>query len=290
MSSGVFATVRHHGAPLGKALFTQITLIRSLPCVCYYMPPKRSRPGKSFQANFTLIIFLTHMHRRCMHLQTVNGRKFLAALSTQKRLRVHTDVTDKIVFVIETFRAIVTLKLFGCTLQNSMNFTFVGHQGGPHPECVATSFAYECLLTGMTGLVVLQVVVGHETLLTLVATVTEVALMYSPNVQRQGDLVKRGEPAQFASSLDFLMDLLVIIQRVVSFKRLVANVAFERPQIAMLEHVAFVSARSDETQVTRFADGQFFRFFNLFRSISLPHTFFRWIFSRIVIGLLHFVE
>lgn len=259
MTPGMFPSMRHHAAPLSEALSAEIAHIRSLARVRQSVYPERRRSGESLRADRALVRSLACVPSR-VKLQRVVGRELLAALGAQERLRVQANVSAKIVLGSEALSAYVALELLRRAPLDPVDHAFVRHQIGLLRVGVATKLADERLPVQVAGLVILQFVIGHETLVALVATVTKVTLVNSPMVHPQGEFVDRGETARFARVLDATVDLRVVGHLRGTFERLVADLAFVRAKIAVFDHVALVIPSFVEVQLADGADVSFLPF------------------------------
>lgn len=170
------------------------------------------------------------------------------------------NVAAKIVLGGEALPAYVALELLRRAPLDPVDHAFMRHQIGLLRVGVATELADERLPVQVAGLVILQFVIGHETLAALVATVTKVTLVNTTMVHPQGEFVDRGETAHFARVLDATMDLRVVGHLRGTFERLVADLAFVRAKIAVFDHVALVIAPSVEVQLADGADVSFLPF------------------------------
>ncbi|CAD1472130.1 unnamed protein product, partial [Heterotrigona itama] len=259
MTSGMFPSMRHHTAPLSEATPAQIAHVRPLARVRQFVHPERRRSGESLQADRALVRSLARVPP-CVKLQSVVGRELVAALGAQERLRVQANVAAKIVLGGEAFPANVALELLRRAPLDTMDHAFVRHQIGLLRVGVAAQLTDERLPVQVAGLVILQLVIRHETLVALVATVTKVTLVNSTMVHPQGEFVDRGEAAQLARVLDAAVDLRVVGHLRGTFERLVADLAFVRAEIAVFDHVAFVISSSVEVQLADGADVSFLPF------------------------------
>lgn len=259
MTSGMFPPMRHHAAPLSEAPPAQIAHVRPLARVREFVHPERRRSGESLRADRALVRSLARVPP-CVKLQSVVGRELLAALGAQERLRVQANVAAKIMLGGEAFPANVALELLRSAPLDTVDHAFVRHQMGLLRVGVAAQLTDERLPVQVAGLVILQLVIRHETLVALVATVTKVTLVNSTMVHPQGEFVDRGEAAHLARVHDATVDLRVVGHLRGTFERFVADLAFVRTKIAVFDHVAFVISLSVEVQLADGADVSFLPF------------------------------
>lgn len=240
MISRMLLVVHHQAAPLRETLPAYVAHVRPLPCVGQFMDPERGRPGESFRAKRALIRLLARVPP-AVELQRVVGREFLAAFRAQEHLRVEIQVATKLLLGREApLVAHVALERLGRAHLDPVHHPFVGDQIGPLRVTVPAELAYERLGLEMARLVILQIVVGHETLVALVATVTVIPLVDPPMVHSQRDLVVGREAAHLARVLDVAMDPPVIAYLRGTFESFAAGGAYVGAGVAVLHHVTLV--------------------------------------------------
>lgn len=255
----MFPSMLHHAAPLSEVPAAEIAHVRPRARVRQLVHPERRRSDESLRADRALVRSLARVLPQ-VNLQSVVGRELLAALGAHVRLRVQVHVVAKIVLGGEALLAYVALELLRNATVDPVDHAFVRQQKGLLQEGAATELADERLPVQVAGLVILQFVIGHETLAALVATVTKVTLVSSTMVHPQGEFVDRGETAQFAHQLDAAVDLRVVGDLRGTFERLVADLAFVRAKIAVLVHVALEITSFVELQHADGADVSFLPF------------------------------
>lgn len=142
----------------------------------------------------------------------------------------------------------------------------------------AAAITNKGLATQVARLVILEIVIRHETLAALLAMVSKVALVHPSNVGLQRDFVYRNETTYLASICDIAVDLHVVIQFRQTFEGSLANCAFERTLVAVLYHMLFVLPMQSKihmaygTFVRRTLSFLFSSFFGINRSIFVLGT------------------
>lgn len=111
----MLAAMRHHAAPLSKALPAQIAGVRFLTSVDQSVHSKGSRSGERLQAYFALIRPFAGVLPK-MQLQQIIRGEILVALGTGVSLGMEGDVIAKIVLGREGFPTRVTLVLLNIRL------------------------------------------------------------------------------------------------------------------------------------------------------------------------------
>lgn len=121
-----------------------------------------------------------------------------------------------------------------------MYHALVRGQVRPLQISVAAVVANEVLGTQVPRLVILEVVIRHESLAALLATVSEVALVHPSNVSPQRNSVPRDQTTQVAGIRDVAVDLHVIVYLRHAFEGFLANRALERTRVTVPHHMLLV--------------------------------------------------
>lgn len=240
MVSRMLLVMHHQTAPLRETLAAYVAHVRPLPRVCKFVNPERGRPGESFRAEGALIRFLPGVPP-AVKLEGVVGREFLAAFRAQEHLGVQIQVATQLLLGGEaSLVADVALERLGRAHLDPVHHPFVGDQVRSLRVTVPAELADERLGLEVARLVILQIVVGHETLVALVAAIAIIPLVDAAVVHPQRDLVVRGEAAYLARVLDITMDPPVIAYLRGTFESFPASGAYVGAGITVLHHVALV--------------------------------------------------
>lgn len=249
MISRMLLVMHHQAAPLRKALAAYVAHVRPLPGVGEFVDPERGRPGESFRAERALVRFLPSVPP-AVKLEGVVGREFLAAFRAQEHLGVEVQVAAQLLLGGEaSLVADVALERLRRAHLDPVHHPFVGDQVRSLRVTVPAELADERLGLEMARLVILQIVVGHETFVALVATITIIPLVDAPVVHPQRDLVISCESAYLARVLDVSMDPPVIAYLRGTFECFAASGAYVGPRVTVLHHVTLVIPVLGELQL-----------------------------------------
>lgn len=145
----------------------------------------------------------------------------------------------------EAFAAEVAVVLLR-VLSDAVNHALVRDQVRLLRVSLVAVLADEGLGAQVARPVILQLVIRHEALVALLATIAEVLLVHSSIVRPQGYSVRRGEAARLARVLDAAVGLHVSDQLRRAFERLLADRALVRTHVAVLHHVSLKFTLSHE--------------------------------------------